>query len=131
MPINKDRSPGVPMDEDTLKRAEQMCSGLSLSVSVERRQQTAACEGMLDDLNELGRRPRKVTVAGGLDQPSLTLICSEAMGACCHAVLVVSPARGRSRKLLGRHGSSLPGRRADDGPQTHWVVFTVERMIEA
>lgn len=130
MPINKDRSPGVPMDEDTLKRAEEMCSGLSLSVSVERRQQTGSCEGMLDDLNELDRRPRKVTVVGRADQPALTLICSEAMGACCHALLVVRPMHGRSRKLLGRHGSSLPGRRVDDGPQTHWVEFAVERVLE-
>lgn len=130
MPVNKDRAVDVPLDEDTLKRAEEMCSGLSLSLSIEKRGQTRLYQGMLDDLNVMDRRPCRVTVAETPDQPHLMLICSESLASSSHALLVFRSADGRSRKLLGRHRSSRPGRRVDDEPNMQVAEFSVERTIE-
>lgn len=130
MPVNKDRALDVPLDEDTLKRAEEMCSGLSLSLSIEKRGQTRLYRGMLDDLNVMDRRPCQVTVAETPDHSHLTLICPEILGESSHALLVFRSAEGRSRKLLGRHRSSRPGLRSDDEPDTHVAEFAVERTIE-
>ena len=130
MPVNKDRALDVPLDDDTLKRAEEMCSGLSLSLSIEKRGQTRLYQGMLDDLNVIDRRPRQVTVAETPDHPHLTLICPEVLGESSHALLVFRSEDGRSRKLLGKHRSSRPGLRADDEPGTQVAEFAVDRSIE-
>ena len=126
MPINKDRTGDVPLDEETLQRAEAMCSGLSLSLSIERRGQTLLQEGMLDDLS-MDRRPTRVTVAEVPGEPQLTLISSEALGSAEHAMLIVNSAVGQQSRLIGRHSSSRPGRRATDGPDTQVTAFSVER----
>lgn len=130
MPVNKDRALNIPLNEDTLKRAEEMCSGLSLSLSIERRGHTRLYPGMLDDLNLMDRRPCRVTVAETPDQPHLTLICSEVLGESSHALLVFRTEDGRSRKLVGKHHGSRPGLRADDAPGMHVAEFVVTGSTE-
>lgn len=129
MPVNKDRALDVPLGEDTLKRAEEMCRGLSLSLSIEKRGQTRFYPGVLDDLNVMNRRPCQVTVAETPNQPHLTLLCTEALGESSHALLVFRADGGRSRKLLGKHHSSRPGLRADDEPGVQVTEFVVDRAI--
>lgn len=130
MPVNRDRTLDVPLDEDTLKRADEMCSGLSLSLSIDKRGQSRLYPGMLDDLNVMDHRPSRVTVAQAPDQPNLVLIGADPLGQSSHSLLVFRTEDGRPRKLLGRHRSSHPGRRADDEPGTQVTEFLVERAIE-
>ena len=130
MPVNKDRTFDVPLDEETMKRAEEMCSGLSLSLSIERRGQTHLYEGMLDDLSVMDRRAKKVKVAEVLGEDYLTLLSPEALGSSSHALLVFRTQEAQTRKLLGRHPDSRPARRETDAPGTTVVTFSIESEVQ-
>lgn len=131
MPFNKDRKIDVAMSEETLARAEEMCSGLSLSVSIEKRGDSTIHPGMLDDLNAVDQRARPVQVVSTPDQAWLTLISQQPLGECSHALLVYRSNDGSSSKLLGRHAASRPGTRQGDPPELFLTPFTTAREIEA
>lgn len=131
MALNKDRKIDVAMSEETLARAEQMCSGLSLSVSIEKRGAGTIHPAMLDDLNAMGQRARPVRVVHTPDQAWLTIVSQQPLSDCSQALLVYRSADGASCKLLGRHASSRPGTREGDPPELFVTPFTVVREIDA
>lgn len=130
MAVNKDRKLDVAMSDETLRRAEEMCSGLSLAVSIEKRGHARVFPGALDDLNSMERSGHPVEVLEVPDEYWVTLVGYDVLSECSHALLVYRRADGSTRKLLGRHESSRPGLRQDDPPKKHFCRFFPERQIE-
>lgn len=123
MAVNKDRKLDVAMDEETLKRAEEMCSGLSLEVSIEKRGNLKSYSGTLDDLNSMGQSAHPAVVIEVPDEHWLTLVIRARLPECSHALLVYRLLDGSSRKLVGRHEAARSGLRNEDAEGVFFCRF--------
>lgn len=119
------------VSNDTIKRAEEMCSSLSSSIGLERRGQTTFYQGAVSDMNESNSRFRKVTVAdSGKLADQLTLISDQPLPSSSNALLVFRAGPGDDMKYLGKHADTRPGQRQDDEEVgRHIVTYTILRDV--
>ncbi len=119
------------VSSDTIKRAEEMCSSLSSAIGLERRGQTTYYQGAVSDMNHMGGRFTKVTVADSGDgSDRMTLISEQPLPSSNNALLVFRAGPGADMKYLGRHADTRPGQRQDDEAQSrHITTFTILRDV--
>lgn len=119
------------VSNDTIKRAEEMCSSLSSTIGLERRGQTTYYQGAISDMNAMGSRFSKVTVAdSGKSADQLTLISEQPLPACSNALLVFRAGPGDDIKYLGKHADTRPGQRQDDDEaDRHIATYTILRDV--
>ncbi len=130
MPINRDRRIDVAMSEEALARAEEMCSGLSLSVNIEKRGQSLVVPAMLDDLHSMGQQAKSVEVVLSPDHPWPTVLTRHPLAEWSHALLVYRRPDGGSHKVVGRLEASRPGQRQEDPTDLYVTTLHVEREID-
>lgn len=116
---------------DTIKRAEEMCSSLSSTIGLERRGQTTYYQGAISDMNAMNGRFSKVTVAdSGKSADQLTLISDKPLPSSSNALLVFRAGPGDDMKYLGKHADTRPGQRQDDEEtQQHIANYTILRDV--
>lgn len=119
------------MTDDTIRRAEEMCSSLSSTIGLERRGQTTYFQGAISDMQGSGGRFSKVTVAdSGKSSDQFTLISDEPLPSSRNALLVFRAGPGKDLKYLGRHGDTRPGQRQDDDEAgRHITTYTILRDV--
>jgi hypothetical protein len=119
------------VSDDTIKRAEEMCSSLSSTIGLERRGQTTYYQGAVSDMNASGSGFVKVTVAdSGNTADQFTLISEKPLPSSNNALLVFRAGPGDDLKYLGRHGDTRPGERQEDEDQnSHIVTYTILRDV--
>lgn len=119
------------VSNDTIKRAEEMCSSLSSTIGLERRGQTTYYQGAISDMNETNGRFRKVTVAdSGKAADQFTLISDQPLPSSNNALLVFRAGPGDDMKYLGKHGDTRPGQRQDDEEAgKHIAIYTILRDV--
>lgn len=119
------------VSDDTIKRAEEMCSSLSSNIGLERRGQTTYYQGAISDMSTMGGRFSKVTVAdSGRSTDQLTLISDKPLAASQNALLVFRSGPGEDMKYLGKHGDTRPGQRQEDEDESkHIVRYTILRDV--
>lgn len=119
------------VSNDTIKRAEEMCSSLSSTIGLERRGQTTYYQGAISDMNESNGRFRKVTVAdSGKASDQFTLISDQPLPSSNNALLVFRAGPGDDMKYLGKHGDTRPGQRQDDEEvNKHIAIYTILRDV--
>ncbi|NDY96704.1 hypothetical protein [Wenzhouxiangella limi] len=130
MPINKDRRVDVAMSEETLARAEEMCSGLSLSVTIEKRGQSLVVPAMLDDLQSMDQQAESVEVVLTPDHPWPTVLTRHPLPDRAQVLLVYRRPDGGTHKVLGRLEASRPGLRDEDPADLFVTTLNVEREID-
>lgn len=119
------------VSNDTIKRAEEMCSSLSSNIGLERRGQTTYYQGAISDMNATGSRFSKVTVAdSGKSADQLTLVSEKPLPSTSNALLVFRAGPGEDMKYLGRHADTRPGQRQDDEEANrHIAIYTILRDV--
>jgi hypothetical protein len=119
------------VSNDTIKRAEEMCSSLSSNIGLERRGQTTYYQGAISDMNEMGGRFSKVTVAdSGKSADQLTLIADKPLPSSNNALLVFRAGPGDDMKYMGKHADSRPGQRQDDEDESkHITTYSILRDV--
>ncbi|MFU8830538.1 MAG: hypothetical protein ACNA7J_00155 [Wenzhouxiangella sp.] len=109
-----DKDPFETFSSHTLKRAEEMCSGLSSGLSLDRRGQSSFYQGAITDLDDTRRRTIPVTVVETEGRSWFTLIMGEALSSCKNALLVYRTPPSKDMKYVGRHEAAEPGKRGED-----------------
>lgn len=119
------------INDDTIKRAEEMCSSLSSNIGLERRGQTTYYQGAVSDMGGMSGGFTKVTVAdSGSSSDQLTLISDSPLPASSNALLVFRAGPGEDMKYLGKHADARPGQRQEDEDETKYIVrYTVLRDV--
>ena len=115
------------LSEETMRRAEELCSGLSLSLSLDRRGQAHLYDGAVTDLDQPRGRNISVVVAENGDKPWFTLISDEPLEACRHALLVFRKPPGQDLKYVGRYKTSSPGKRGEQDRDRFVTTFDILR----
>ncbi len=119
--------------DDTIKRAEEMCSSLSSNIGLERRGQTTYYQGAISDMSSMTGRFSKVTVAdSGSSTDQLTLISDRPLPSSRNALLVFRAGPGEDMKYLGKHDDTRPGQRQEDEDEDkdkHIVRYTILRDV--
>ena len=119
------------VSDDTIKRAEEMCSSLSSTIGLERRGQTTYYQGAISDMEGSGGRFSKVTVAdSGKSSDQFTLISEQPLPSSKNALLVFRAGPGQDLKYLGRHAETRRGQRQeDDEAERHITTYTILRDV--
>jgi hypothetical protein len=122
-----DKDPYDTFSGDTLRRAEEMCSGLSLELSIDRRGRCKFYNGAITDLDNPNGRNIRVTVADIEGCPWFTLIADQPLEACRKALLVFRVPPGVDMKYIGNHKDARPGKRGDQDKGRYVLTFNIER----
>lgn len=117
--------------DDTIKRAEEMCSSLSSNIGLERRGQTTYYQGAISDMSSMSARFSKVTVAdSGSSSDQLTLISDRPLPSSGNALLVFRAGPGEDMKYLGKHDDTRPGQRQEDEDEEKYIArYTIMRDV--
>ena len=125
-----EKDPFETFSGETLRRAEEMCSGLGLGLSLERRGQSVLYRGALADLDDRAGDHIPVTVAEVGHDPGFTLILEHPIEACVKALLVFRRPPAQDVRYLGHHPASRPGKRGEADQGRHIVHFTIEKQLK-
>lgn len=119
------------VDEETLKRADELVSSLSSTLGLERRGQTTYYQGAVSDMNQPGSRFIKVTVAdSGKDNEQLVLVSERPLAASNKALLVFRVGPGHDLKYMGLTDESRPGQRQEDEDKNEFfTVYTINQDV--
>lgn len=125
-----EKNPFDTFSDDTLRRAEEMCSGLGIGLSLERRGRSILFRGAIADLDNRTSDHVPVTVAEVDHDPGFTLILDHPIEACARALLVFRRPPAQDVRYLGHHKASSPGQRGEADQGQHIVHFAIERQLE-
>ena len=123
-----DKDPYTSFNDDTLRRAEEMCKELGSGLSLDRRGQSQVFQGALTDIDDSGERRLAVLVVEQSDQPWVMMIADQPLERCRNALLVFRTGPGQDMKFLGRHDASRPGQRSGDEGK-HVCRFEILRDV--
>jgi len=121
------KDPFNTFTEETLRRAEAMCSALSLEFSVDRRGRSTLYSGALSYLNDPVWEHLAVTIAVSDEDPWLHLISRKPLDSGRRVLLVYRKSISDDAKLIGKLGDSEPGRRALEDDDRFITRFDVIR----
>lgn len=113
--------------EQTLRRAEEMCEGLEMGLSLDRRGQARHYRGFLTDLSDLEEHNIEVDVAEVSDQPWVTVVTDRPLDACDKALLVFRMPPAEDMKYFGRHTAARPGKRGEPDRGRYVLTFEIVR----
>lgn len=125
----KEDDPFDTFSSETMKRAEEMCAGLSLNMTLERRGHSKLYHGAVTDLDDPKKRNISVTVAEVDNQPYFTLVSDRPLTACRNALLVYRVPPSQDMKYVGKHGDSEPGKRGEEDQSRQVVRFNILRDV--
>jgi len=117
-----------PFSEEVLKRAEEMSSKISSTVSLDRRGDVEEFAGVISDLAEKSSKPVRVRVAITEENDWLMLISEKALKRSERALLVYRPETGPDIRRIGNHGNSRPGLRQADWDSKESRYFAQYRI---
>ncbi|MEE4638426.1 MAG: hypothetical protein V2J42_06775 [Wenzhouxiangella sp.] len=115
--------PAERFSEETLKKAEEMCSGLSLSLSIDKRGEASFYNGAVKALDTVAQREFLVTVCDVNGQPWYTLISSDPLPVSSQGLLVFKVALAEDRRFLGKLMEGRPGLREADAGDRYFTIF--------
>ncbi|TVQ35211.1 MAG: hypothetical protein EA370_09555 [Wenzhouxiangella sp.] len=115
------------LTSETMRRAEEMCSGLSLNLSLDRRGQAKLYNGVVTDLDQPRGRNIPVVVAENGDKPWFTLVAEEPLEACRNALLVFRKPPNEHMKYVGRFKAGSPGQRGEEDRDRFVTTFDIIR----
>jgi len=113
--------------KETLRRAEEMCSKLSLDLSIDRRGRSRLYNGAVSDLDDPKGKHLSLTVAALDNQPWFTLISDHPLQPCRHALLVFRRSPTQDEKFVGRLSESEPGKRGGEDANRFVTRFDILR----
>lgn len=114
---------------DTLRRADELCSGLEVGLSLDRRGRAMLYPGAVTDLEDQNAGHVSVTVAEVDHDPGFTLIADAPLLACRRALLVFRRPPGEDARYIGHFGVSKPGNRSESDRDKHVVQFTIDQSV--
>lgn len=123
----QDKDPFNTFSEETLRRAEEMCSELSLDLQIERRGTSRLFNGAISDLDDPQGRVQSLTVAEVDGHHWLTLISDKPLNTQRHALLVFRKSVAEDMKFVGKLGESEPGKRGGDDANRFVTRFDILR----
>jgi hypothetical protein len=126
-----EKDPFETFSSETMKRAEEMCSGLSIGLSLERRGRAVLYRGAIADLDDHNSLHVPVTVAEIEHDPGFTLILEEKLAPCNRALLVFRRPPSQDVKYIGHHKGSEPGKRGEEDQGKHVVRFVIDQQAQA
>lgn len=127
--MTRDKDPFDTLTDETLRRAEELCSGLETQLSLDRRGKARFFRGALTDLDDLNKKDIPVTVAVIEDVPWFTLISQKSLPACKNALLVFRIPPAEDMKYIGKHGEFEPGKRGERDQGRFVVRFNILRDV--
>ncbi len=125
--MSQGKDPFDTLTSDTLRRAEEMCSGLSLNLSLDRRGKATLHNGVVTDLDQPRGRNIPVVVAEDGDKPWFTLVAEEPLLACSNALLVFRKPPNEIMKYVGRFKNASPGKRGEQDRDRFVTTFDIVR----
>lgn len=115
------------LSDETLKKAEELCTGLSSSLSIDKRGEAIFHEGAVKLLDAPLEKEYLVTVCEVTNQPWFTLIGNKQLPASGKALLVFKSQLAPDSRYLGKLQEGRPGlRSADDGDQ----FFSIYEVLQ-
>jgi len=121
----EDKDPYNPFTEETLRRADEMCSKLSLEIQVDRRGRSTLYSGAMSYINDPVWEHHDITVAEYDENPWLTLISSRPLDAGRRVLLVYRKSPSEDLRLIGRISESEHGRRQGEDTDRFITRFDV------
>lgn len=127
--MSDEKNPFDTFSSETLRRAEQMCSGLEVGLSLDRRGRSVLFRGAVADLDKRAGNEVAVTVAEVDHDPGFTLISESPFEACKNALLVFRRPPNQDVRYLGSHKASAPGSRGEADQNRHVAKFVIEKQL--
>jgi len=121
------KDPFDTFTEETLRRAEEMCSKLSLDLTIDRRGRSTLYSGVMSYLNDPAWEHQAITVAEFDENPWLTLISRRPLDAGRRALLVYRKSLAEDVKLVGKLSESEHGRRHEEDTDRYITRFDAIR----
>lgn len=125
------KDPFETLSDDTLRRAEELCAGLGVGLSLERRGRAVLHRGAITDLDDPVAGHVAVTVAEVDHDPGFTLISEQPLPGCSRALLVFRRPPMQDMRYLGHHKDSEPGKRGEADQGKHIIHFTIDQQMPA
>ena len=114
----KDKDPFDTFSSETLKRADEMCAGLSSSLGLDRRGEAQMYDGAVTDLEEHNAEAHRVVVA-----EHGAVITRRPLAEVNRALLVYRRGPTEDARMIGRLEASREGRREEDRQSTAREYF--------
>lgn len=115
--------PAERFSEETLRKAEQMCEGLSISLSIDKRGEATFHNGALKALDTMAQREFLVTVCDVSGQPWFTLISNDPLPVSDQGLLVFKITLSDDRRFVGKVLRGRPGLREEDAGDRYFTIF--------
>lgn len=125
--MNDRKDPFETLSDATMRRAEEMCSGLSMNLSLDRRGQALLYNGAVTDLDQPDGLNIPVVVAEDGDKPWFVLVAQEPLAACSNALLVFRKPPNQDMKYIGRFKNASPGKRGERDRNRFVTTFDIIR----
>ncbi len=125
--MTESKDPFNTFTDETLRRAEEMCSKLSLDFTIDRRGHSTLYTGAMSYLSDPVWEHQTVTVAESDDNPWLTLISDKPLNAERRVLLVFRKSKAEDVKVIGKLSESEPGRRKPEDDARYITRFDVIR----
>jgi hypothetical protein len=125
--VGEEKDPFNPFTEETLRRADAMCSKLGLDIQVDRRGRSTLFSGAVSYLNDPIWDHQDITVAEYDENPWLTLISKRPLDAGRRVLLVYRRSLSEDVKLIGKLSDSEHGRRSGEESDRFITRFDVIR----
>lgn len=111
------------LSDETLKKAEEMCQGLSSSLSIDKRGEAVFHDGAVKLLDTALEKEYLVTVCEVTGQPWFTLIGDKHLPASGKALLVFKSQLAPDSRFLGKLKESRPGLRSGDEGEQFFSIY--------
>ncbi|HMA98689.1 MAG TPA: hypothetical protein VKO38_04445 [Wenzhouxiangella sp.] len=115
--------PADGLSDETFRKAEELCSRLSSSLSIDKRGEAVFFSGAVKLLDTPAEREYLVTVCDVNGQPWFTLIGDEAVPASGKALLVFKSPLIQASRYLGTVGEPRPGLRTEDHGERFFSIY--------
>lgn len=124
----EDKDPYETFTSETMKRAEEMCAGLSVGLSLDRRGEATMYDGAITDLHVHHAEPKRVMVAEHGSGETVVVVSHRELAECDRALLVYRRGPTEDCKLIGRLEESRDGQREEDrraSPREYFARFHI------
>lgn len=123
-----DKDPYETFTSETMKRAEEMCAGLSSNLGLDRRGEAEMYDGAVTDLHAHHAEAKRIMVAehGGGDV--VVVVSYRPLPECDRALLVYRRGPTEDAKLIGRLETFREGQREEDrraNPKEYFARFHI------
>jgi hypothetical protein len=111
------------LSDETLKKAEELCQGLSSSLSIDKRGEAVFHDGAVKLLDTPLEKEYLITVCEITDQPWFTVISTHQLPASGKALLVFKSQLAPDSRYLGKLKEGRPGLRSGDAGDQFFSIY--------